>query len=469
MADFTRFLTKEEQVGQPEALLNDEYKDLRRQHNIICMVGNGFDRALLSRKNFSELVGLREKSTSYKDFYKFLSGDNRYGIRLVDESNTIYAKMKDDIENHPEKEMDKWSNFEQTVTDLIFKNDETIDNAFITKIEEDLEQLGNLFSSYLNELLPVEILVEINKKAKKEQWAYKSFSEFLGDLSKEDYRKMHFTYRFTDFDHDPEYLKITDPAKRNKYKTEKRIKCNNTYNYDLYNYKIFNFNYTTLLDNYLYLDKGQFSPQISKIADNDRNFRFRIDPNDYIEKYFTNKNVEIEWSSYLLTDIIHPHGIKDIPRSFLFGTERKIDKITDPRNRFIKSFWGQNEKQYGRCFEDAELFIIFGMSLEICDGWWYDKIYEQLAKENSNAELIIYWHTNEEPKKMSADKLKKLRNNVKQRFIKGRTSFWSRKTINAKEKSVMERIYVVPFHENNTYFLGFNSQEDSEKKKRNKK
>lgn len=452
MAEFTKFRPKYDQTGN----VTGEYDELRRQHNIMCLIGNGFDRAILRREEFRNLIGLSGRSTSYRDFYYFISGNNKYNVPLLNEENLIYAKMKDDIENHPDDEIDTWSNFEQTVTDLVFNTDddhikdflsgfqhpESDLQSYISKIEEDLDKIGNLFSNYLNELLPVDILVEINKLAQENQWAYISLSHFLGDLSEEDYRKMHFTYRYTEFDPDTDYYD----------KQGYRIQYNTTFRFDLFNYMIFNFNYTSLLDNYLYLDKEQHLPGTEI---NDRDFYFHVDPNRYINDGFADNTTEVTWSSYLLTDIIHPHGTKDIPRSFLFGTERDIGDINQKKLRFIKSYWGQNDKKYGRCFDETELFIIYGMSLERCDGWWYEKIYEQLSKENPTAELIIYCYRNNNDDTICAMSEDEFKNDVKERFIKGRTSYQKNSPIDNKAKAVMERIFVVSFTENNTYFLGF--------------
>lgn len=462
MSEFTKFNTNTEEFIDESGLY--ELKDLRRQHNIMCLVGNGFDRAILRRPEFCNLTGLLGRSTSYSDFYHFISGENKYKVPLLNEENLVYAKMKYDIKQHPDDTIDNWSNFEQTVTDLVFNTDEEyvkefLDqyqhpendlSSYISKMESDLDKIGNLFSNYLNELLPVDILVEINQKAQEHKWALHSLSHFLGDLINDDYTKMHFTYRCTEFDQNDDY----------DAKQAKRIEKSNTFRYDLYNYLFFNFNYTSLLDNYLYLDKNQYLPGT---ADRPRDFDFHIDPNMIIDDKLSNQDRQVVWPSYLLTDIIHPHGIKDIPRSFLFGTEMNKDDINPPKMRFIKSYRGLNERKYGRCFDETELFIIFGMSLERCDGWWYEKIYKQLSKDinkelldkDPRAELIIYCYKNnsdEEIQKMSDEEFKR---DVKERFIKGRTSHLENSPINDEEKAVMERIFVVPFTDNLTHFLGF--------------
>ena len=85
------------------------------------------------------------------------------------------------------------------------------------------------------------------------------------------------------------------------------------------------------------------------------------------------------WSSYLLTDIIHPHGIQEIPRSILFGIDMDVyDKGRSKEKRFVKSYWAQYDIKYQSYFEEAELFIIFGMSLSITDGWWLDQIFDAI-------------------------------------------------------------------------------------------
>ena len=206
--------------------------------------------------------------------------------------------------------------------------------------------------------------------------------------------------------------------------------------YDLYNFVFFNFNYTALLDNYLYLDKTQFDPHYWKNAD--RNFQFYPECGGSSGKNPTN------WSSYLLTDIIHPHGIQEIPRSILFGIDMDVyDKGRSKEKRFVKSYWAQYDIKYQSYFDEAELFIIFGMSLSITDGWWLDQIFDTILSKN--AELIIY--------KYKAEKEEDVKNIFIQSCIRHRDS--------RKEdiELVKRRIYVVSFEHNNTYFLGLEKKE----------
>ncbi len=64
----------------------------------------------------------------------------------------------------------------------------------------------------------------------------------------------------------------------------------------------------------------------------------------------------------------------------------------------IKSFWAQNDVKYRRYFEDTELFIIYGMSLSITDGWWMKRSFSVHVRHTiilyrlirNNKSLIIF-------------------------------------------------------------------------------
>lgn len=204
----------------------------------------------------------------------------------------------------------------------------------------------------------------------------------------------------------------------------------NTGHYDLFNYVFFNFNYTSLLDDYLYLDKVQFDPHRWKGVDTNFEFYPQFDPP---------AGNPTMWSSYLLTDIIHPHGVQSVPRSILFGIDmKKYHKGKSEEKRFVKSYWAQYEIKYRPYFEDAELFIIFGMSLSITDGWWMDQIFDAIL--NNKAEFIIYKYGTEDEE------------TVKEAFMKA--CIRHRKTPEEEIMEVKERIFVVSFKRNDTYFLG---------------
>ena len=131
----------------------------------------------------------------------------------------------------------------------------------------------------------------------------------------------------------------------------------NTYHYNLYNFIFVNFNYTELLDNYIYLDKSQFEPHRHKNAD--RNFTFFPNPDGKLTEF----NEDTSWSSYIMTNIIHPHGRQNIPRSMIFGTELENYDKSKAEKRLIKSYWAQDDLKYKRYFKDTELFIIYGIDV----------------------------------------------------------------------------------------------------------
>lgn len=355
------------------------FQCINNQHNIMVLVGNGFDLALLKRYKNGRMKG---KTTSYEDFYEYVKYYN-----LSDFDNVLFKKMTEDLESGK----DNWSDFELTISELVKEGLIGKD-----KIEQSIDEFQSHFTRFLNDLVDADLLLRINSDVQERKLATQSLSHFIKDLGST--------------------CKIQFP--------------HNTNHYDLYNYVFFNFNYTSLLDNYLYLDKGQFDPHCWKEADT--NFRF------FPEFNFKRKNCTI-WSSYLVIDIIHPHGIQSVPRSILFGIDLpKYHKGKSEEKRLIKSYWAQYDVKYKPYFDEAELFIIYGMSISKTDGWWMDQIFDAILQ--NDAELIIYKYGNESP------------DDVKYTFFEA----CIRHTDSPEEDfdRVWERIYVVTFELNLTFFLG---------------
>ena len=159
-----------------------------------------------------------------------------------------------------------------------------------------------------------------------------------------------------------------------------------------------------MLDNILVLDKVQFDPRPHKFVD--RQIRFYPNPKDIpapgrlaisvdgIEDYIPDFdfNKDTCYSSYLITNITHPHGYQNIPKSMLFGFDNE-EQIKDENKRFLakkflKPYWAQNDKRYKSYFNDTDLFIIYGMSIGSSDFWWWNNILNSLLE--TDAELIIY-------------------------------------------------------------------------------
>ena len=144
-----------------------------------------------------------------------------------------------------------------------------------------------------------------------------------------------------------------------------------------------------MLDNILVLDKEQYDPHPWPHAD--RQISFAANPNN-----FTNDHCSWDsstyFSSYLMTNITHPHGYQNVPKSMLFGFDNE-NQITNVDNRnkaknFLKPYWAQNDKKYKSYFNNTDLFILYGLSLGDSDFWWWNNILNSLLETDS--ELIIY-------------------------------------------------------------------------------
>lgn len=304
---------------------------VHKQHNIMVFVGNGFDIAVLKKYRQDNLV------SSYNKFYDYLC------YKGISSTNILYKKMTSD----KEKGKENWSDFEESIGELIQER------KSIKELNEALKEVQKYFLLFLNEIVEPEILLKESEDAETNKWGINSLSKFLADLNEIDFRNIKF-----------------------RKKTE---------HYHMFNFLFINFNYTSLLDNYLYLDKEQFEPRPHKSVDT--NFRFYPNSKRYGEDA---KYSETVWSTFIMTNIIHPHGYQNIPRSLLFGIEEKEYISNKEYNKFNKSYWAQNNQKYSEYFEDTQLFIIYGTSIGKTDSWWWERILHSLLHKES--ELIIYYY-----------------------------------------------------------------------------
>lgn len=358
---------------------SDVISGVNQQHNIMVIVGNGFDIAVLNKYRKDNLV------SSYSKFYDYLC------YKGVSTTNILFQKMTYDKVNGKEN----WSDFEETIGELIQEN------ASILELNEALKEVQNYFLLFLNELVEPEILVKESEDAEFYKWGINSLSNFLSDLNTVDYLNMTFP-------------KTTD-------------------HYHMFNFLFVNFNYTSLLDNYLYLDKGQFEPHPYKSVDT--NFRFHPNPQRYGEDP---RHSETVWSTFVMTNIIHPHGYQSIPRSLLFGIENRMYLVNKEFNKFNKSYWAQNDQRYSKYFEDTQLFIIYGSSIGKTDSWWWRRILDSLI--NRDCELIIYYYALRDTNKDA----------IKERFI----SACGDSILAIEEfQNVKEKIYVILFSDVNQNML----------------
>lgn len=319
-----------------------EYKELRHQHNIMVLVGNGFDIQVTRR------YGSRF-SPRYPAFYHYLLS------RDFDSSNLVVQQMA----VAKERGQENWSDVEAAIGDLI-----TPAGGWhpASSIYEATLAIQAAFSEYLELVAPPELLTRVGKDSAEGSLAVRSMAEFIGDVATSSQTFGSFGF----------------PKETNHY--------------HLFNYLFVNFNYTPLLDDYVFRDARQFLPQAHTVAD--RNFQFHPNPTSHPDGDY---NRETGWSSYLRSEVIHPHGQQPIPRSLLFGIDApdNFDAGRNPHRQLMKPYWAMNRIEYGHLFSDTRLFIIFGCSLGKTDGWWWRRVYDALKRPTgggaSPSELIIYW------------------------------------------------------------------------------
>ena len=322
-----------------------DFNQLRHQRNIMVFVGNGFDIQVMS--DFGSSV-----DTRYETFYHFLK------LRSFNLANPILGLM----EELREKNEQDWSDVEGAVARLLRKKP-----SEAPSLAEALRELQGEFAEFLDFAVPSSLLSQLGEQSATRKWALTSMENILRDLPSEPYKRSKFPGRSS--------------------------------NFDLYNFTFINFNYTALLDDYVYLDQEQFDPLPFKTVD--RNFRFAGNPNEIPNADVRPGDV---FFSYITTGpIIHPHGQQSIPRSLLFGVDAPttVSNNQDPKLRLSKPFWAQNQLRYQHLFQDSELFIIFGCSIGETDGWWWRNIANTVGQEKQYSnddgdtyipELIIYWY-----------------------------------------------------------------------------
>lgn len=364
---------------------NAGFNDPRRQSNIMAFVGNGFDIQAL--RDYDSPI-----DTRYASFYHFLK------LRSFNEENPILQEM----EELRKTSNGDWSDVERVAGELLAEG-----RVHPRGLIDALREMQGQFSEFLNLAAPSDLLTRLGADSMNRGLAIKSLAGFLGDLDQEEYRRIRF----------PQGID----------------------NFDMYNFVFINFNYTPLFDDFIYLDQVQFDPLPHRTVD--RNFDFKgnpkhvaaapVRPGDY-------------FSSYLMTDVVHPHGHQSIPRSLLFGIDEptRVSGNADPALRLAKPFWAQNDHRYEHLFIDTELFIVFGCSLGDTDQWWWRHIAESLGRERERLddepgayrpELIIYWYAGGAEEVTKAD--------VREKFVRAAGV--------DGEASIMDYIHVV-LHDEST-------------------
>lgn len=313
--------------------------DARRQHNIMVLVGNGFDIQALSDLNV-------RGDTKYTSFYYFLKS------RSFNTRNLIYVQMSkleaDGAEN--------WSDVEGAIDQL------NRAGTPVAAITDAMHEIQSEFGRFLDQLVTPSTLAQLSDQTVAYKMTLASLMEFLGDLG------------------DPvEYSSMSLPAIADIG--------------DIYNFLFINFNYTSMLDNYLYLDKTQFVPH--PYIHSDRQTDFHPNPRGHnvtlLGPRTKCERQGFSAATYLATDILHPHGTQSTPRSLLFGIDPREDDKSG--HELSKPYWAQNERKYADLFPDTNLFIIFGTSLGSTDRWWWLNILSTLQRQDvQRPDILIYWY-----------------------------------------------------------------------------
>lgn len=346
--------------------------------NIVFLVGNGFDINVLSALNQSP-------NTSYSHFYNFI----KYAHPECD--NILIKEM----EKRKESEYENWSDFEKIISELSRKNDLYAD------LMASLQEFQDYFSEFLNDIVTPSFLRYLDTFAKQE--IFKSI--LRNELLEKKYNFFDSSMRFflVDLDRDISNCKF------------RGFRHNETLHMDF-----FNFNYTSLLDNLLYLGKDNFQPKKYKNSPN--NFNFHVNPKLIPEVHTDNpdKFCKLEYN------IHHPHGIQSIPRSILFGNG---ENTTD---YFAKPYWARYDEKFKPIIDNAELYVIYGMSISETDKWWWDKIIGNIIERD--VQLIIY--------NFLADDMAKCSEDIKDKFLKAAECEWRYRDKNRKDK-ILNNIFIV--------------------------
>lgn len=176
----------------------------------MVFVGNGFDIKILKKLN-KKILPL------YQKFFDFLE------YAECNKENKLFLKMKQDKGN-----TENWCDFENALYELIPTGD-------LDELNEHLFELQTLFSMFLSNIVTTEVIKEIGSNATKYNWAINSLENILGDLDTDSLQNMNFSKNVIKNGH-----------------------------HQLFVFKFYNFNYTSLLDNYIDLDRQQFKPVIYK-------------------------------------------------------------------------------------------------------------------------------------------------------------------------------------------------------------
>lgn len=140
-----------------------EYSDLRRQHNIMVLVGNGFD-IQITRRYESRF------SPRYPAFYHYLAA------RDFDSSNLVVQQMA----AAKAKGEGNWSDVEAAIGRLIgsYGSYQRVQNVYASTLA-----IQGAFSEYLELVAPPDLLARVGKDSAEGSLAVESLARFVGDVA----------------------------------------------------------------------------------------------------------------------------------------------------------------------------------------------------------------------------------------------------------------------------------------------
>lgn len=432
--------------------INDgKYKG--NQRNIMMIVGNGFDIDVLN--SLSNKNG-QNRDTSYESFVRWLENKNSFKLN----NNLLFQKLqsKDPQRNKMSSSYNRnWADIEENIK-LIVEDSLQHDDSSNTliKLKNNLKEIQKYFAKFLHERITPDINLDVVEKAnpdsdekpsissnKKDNYPVNAVANFLKDLTAEDYQMSKFT----------------------KYQVSHKASLNDNNGelgfYTLYDWLFINLNYTSLFDNCFDFNKKFFNPAIHDSTQTNFVFCPASPKNNrgYLET--GNKKIapgDIAYSSYLVSNILHPHRKEWVPDSMLFGfssieqfnSYEQHNCLRKELNEFIKPTWSASDLKYRPLFRKTNLFIIYGASLGKSDAWWWNQIMSQLIqnddKSHYESELIIYnYLVNDNERNYmkvhNESELKKVEEGCKKKFIESALSYkHAQETIKVKVDSVYEKI-----------------------------
>ncbi|WP_196246320.1 AbiH family protein [Lacticaseibacillus zhaodongensis] len=353
------------------------YRPVTSKLNITMLVGNGFDIRMLKYFGRSD--------TSFAAFYQFERASHPDKIR----HNHVLQRMhngSDSAEHAPDTQNQEWSDIEAAILKcmrVITQNkrlDKNGKQIALVKLIQDVDEVRADFSDYIRDVVTPIILRSINKHANRRPNGESDFTlddfeqQFkaglqIPDLSSSNLNTLRsFSADLKEFA-TPDFQRLNFDDVANQH--------------DILDIDVFNFNYTTILDNYLALSKGNFDPHVN--SESSANFG-----------YFPNGN-NTEYYDYLLYSVEHPHGISSIPSSMMFGiddidfanadensnhinADRRYNGVYGVEQLLSKPYLVQDEINYRSRLQDTELFIAFGLSFGDSDYWWWKNILLRMSQ-----------------------------------------------------------------------------------------